>query len=316
MKIYYYISESYNPYFNLATEKWMLEYAKTTDAIMLFFWKNDNCVVLGRNQNIYEECDLLELQKNNVLPVRRETGGGAVYHNLDNLNYSIISKTHYASKERCMELITKALMQSGINASINGRNDIEIDNKKISGNAFLKSEDVLLHHGTLLFKVNYDILGKCLKSNDEKLKKHGVASVNARVMGIKEKYPLVEEKKVINNITQCFIDYYSQDAERIEIDLNIINKHYEKYKSNDWILGHNSNGVKCVGKTFDWGYCSIWFDSINNKYYFYTDSMDTRLVDIFYRLIDDGVSKETELLGNDKVTNDLNELISRSIKDE
>ena len=161
-------SGQFHPYKNLAVEEYLLLHCEPQECI-LYLWQNQNTVVIGRNQNAWKECKVDSLEENGGHLARRLSGGGAVYHDLGNLNFTfLVSKENY-SIDRQLEVIVKAVQKLGAKAEKSGRNDILIDGKKFSGNAFYEQEQHCYHHGTLMMNVNKEMLSKYLTVSKEKL---------------------------------------------------------------------------------------------------------------------------------------------------
>lgn len=176
---------STDPYYNLAVEEYLFSHTDE-DAFML--WRNARTVVIGKNQNAYAEVDLKFAEDEGIKVARRITGGGAVYHDLGNINYSYITSIDNLSSldfETPSRAIISALSDIGIAAELGGRNDILANGKKISGNAQYTSGGRILHHGTLLFDTDTEIMERVLRVDKEKLTSHGVASHKSRVANIK-----------------------------------------------------------------------------------------------------------------------------------
>jgi lipoate-protein ligase A len=177
--------ETTNPYRNLAIEEYLFLHSEDD---VLLLWQNEPTVVIGKNQNAYAELDLDAIRARGVHVARRITGGGAVYHDLGNVNYSLISTTrgreglNFAAF--CAPMI-KALADLGVPAEMSGRNDLLVDGKKISGNAQHASVDRVLHHVTLLFDSDLDALSAVLRVDEEKLRAKAVRSVPSRVTNIR-----------------------------------------------------------------------------------------------------------------------------------
>jgi len=206
-----YVSKSNNPYFNLAFEEYLVKNAKTEDQIY-YLWQNDNTVVIGRNQNPWKECAWEKLEEDGGKLVRRLSGGGAVFHDLGNLNFTIIRKDEELQIERNIGLITKALDKFAIEAYFTGKNDMVVEGYKISGNAFVEEEGILCHHGTMLIDADLTKLGNYLKASELKLKSKGIDSVVARVKNLKEFNSEITVEKIIKS----FIDEFKiQDNEEI-----------------------------------------------------------------------------------------------------
>ena len=173
------------PYLNLAVEEHLF---RTADEDVFLLWQNDRTVVIGRNQNAHAEINTSFTEANGIRIARRITGGGAVYHDLGNLNYTFIATE---SGDRSIDFATfsapilDALASLGVNATLSGRNDLEVDGKKISGCAQHREGDRVLHHGTLLFNTDLNILTKALHVDAEKLRARALGSVRARVQNLK-----------------------------------------------------------------------------------------------------------------------------------
>ncbi len=180
------INNSKDAYFNLALEEYFLK-IKDLNEDLLILWQNEPTIVIGKNQNAYEELNVDFVEENHIKVVRRMSGGGAVYHDLGNLNFTIIKKEGnlYKNDFRFFALpVVSCLEKFGVAATFSGRNDILIDNKKFSGNAQYFYKNKVLHHGTLLFSSDLSILAKALHVKEEKLQSKGIKSVKSRVTNI------------------------------------------------------------------------------------------------------------------------------------
>ncbi|MBQ8310921.1 MAG: lipoate--protein ligase [Clostridia bacterium] len=178
-----------DPYYNLAVEEYLFLHA-TDDLFML--WQNEPTVVIGKNQNAYAEINMDAVEKRGIHIARRITGGGAVYHDLGNLNYTFISAARGTSLDFAYFTapVIEALACVGICAELSGRNDLVTDGKKFSGNAQYSANGKTLHHGTLLFDSDLEMLSSVLRVDEEKLRTKAIRSVHARVTNLK---PLVSE---------------------------------------------------------------------------------------------------------------------------
>ena len=148
-RLSYFISSSTNPYLNLAVEEYLLETVKPNQLI-LYLWQNERTVVIGKNQNAWKECRFQELEADGGHLARRLSGGGAVFHDLGNLNFTFLMPSGDYDLSKQMSVILEAVRSLGIDAQKSGRNDVTVDGKKFSGNAFCKRSKVKQHHGTLL----------------------------------------------------------------------------------------------------------------------------------------------------------------------
>ena len=246
MKLLLLKSNSNNPYYNLAVEELSFQKIKQDkDSILLYTWVNSPTVVIGRNQNPYIECNLEKMRQDGVFLARRKTGGGAVYHDLGNLNYTIIANEPYADKDKWNKIICKVLADKGIEAYLSGRNDLLVEDKKISGSAYLSDEHVHLQHGTMLVNVDKDSIKKYLTPQMSKLQKHGIQSVDQRICNLSEIDGSLSVKLIENYIRQAMVtaysDFYKQDVITEKyIGITEIIRLSEEYRSDDFIIGHFS----------------------------------------------------------------------------
>ncbi len=175
-----------DPYYNLAVEEYLFRHAKE-DIFML--WQNEPTVVIGKNQNAYAEVNLSYAKEHGIHVSRRITGGGAVYHDLGNINYSFVTSDTYADSlnyARFCEPILGALADLGLPCVLNGRNDLECGGRKFSGNAQYTADGRILHHGTLLFDTDLSVMSSVLRVDKEKLAYRAVKSTSARVINLSE----------------------------------------------------------------------------------------------------------------------------------
>lgn len=243
------ISKSNDPAYNLAVEEYLTYHYKTTDPI-LYIWQNSNTIVVGRNQNTYAEINIAEAMKDEVKIIRRNTGGGTVFQDMGNVCYSLIvnnDKDSQTNFEIALQPIIKYLRNEGLNANFSGRNDIEIDGYKISGNAQLKTNDKILQHGTLLFDVELPRILKYLNVVPEKIKHQKVKSKPARVANIKALLNGIEKEIELNDFINNVINSYTANQEIKWIEFSDeqkdeIEKCYEnKYQSREWTFAKNED---------------------------------------------------------------------------
>ena len=185
MKLKIIRTDNTNPYVNLALEEHLTMNAKE-DEVLLYLWQNAHTVVIGRNQNPWRECDVEAIKRDDVYLARRISGGGAVYHDMGNLNFTFVARDGLFDVEKQTEVILLACRLLGVNAIKTGRNDLTVDEKKFSGHAYFSSNGYNYHHGTIMMKVNGEDLTKYLNVPDSKLKSKGVASVRSRVTNLCE----------------------------------------------------------------------------------------------------------------------------------
>ncbi len=187
-KLQIYISHSVDPYLNLAVEKLLFD-TVGDETVLLYLWQNQNTVVIGKNQNIFSECRTELLRKEGGTPARRLSGGGAVFHDLGNLNFTFLCATENLDVSRHMQVIRDACRLAGIETELSGRNDLLADGRKFSGNAFYNSKGHSYHHGTLLIRADMEKLGRYLTPPKAKLETKGIKSVRSRVINLCELVP-------------------------------------------------------------------------------------------------------------------------------
>lgn len=264
LKIYY--SNSTNPWFNLATEDWLFQENLDADQL-LFLWRNQETVVIGRSQNPWVECHLEKMQEDGVLLARRQSGGGAVFHDLGNTNFTFISRKSCYDKNKNMIIILSALKQLGISAMASGRNDIVIETdqgtRKISGSAFKEKMDRAFHHGTLLINADLNKLPHYLNPNKKKLEAKGVQSVRSRVINLVELNSNLNHELICAAIETEFLNNYSGRVEKIILDTSNLEKipslmnYYNKLRQWDWLYGQTLEFTHRLEERFDWGSVDI-----------------------------------------------------------
>ncbi len=262
-KIYYIETDCLNPYKNLAMEEYLTD-TLPVDSALLFLWQNKNCVVIGKNQNIYDECNLELMQLEEVKPVRRKTGGGAVYHDLGNLNFSFITSKEQYDKKTNNLIILQALNSLNINAEISGRNDMVINQQKFSGHAYLNKRNCL-HHGTLMVDVDKNKLSKYLNVSKEKLSSKHVQSVKSRVINLKEVNKNLTLEELKKALLDSFENFYQQKANLIEIDIDQIEKMANQYQNQQFIFNKVYDYSFQKSDKFDWGLVKLSYDLKDNR---------------------------------------------------
>ena len=268
------ISDSNDPSLNLALEEHLIGEGFNC----IYLWCNEPTIVIGRNQNPYRECNLNRLEEDHVHLERRRSGGGAVYHDLGNLNFTIISEKTRDAVERNFALVSDVLGEFGIKAEVSGRNDLEVDGLKISGSAFFEDGSVFCHHGTLLVDVDMSRLSEYLIPSKLKLESKGIDSVRARVANLAEFKPGLTVADVIEGFCRkagSAVRHLS--GEEIE-NLDGISSIIERYRSWKWTYGESPEyNVKFEHK-YDWGLVEMLFfveNGVVNECRIFTDSLDT-----------------------------------------
>ena len=239
----YIINDSNETAYNIALEEFAFKKMLDEDMIFLL-WINKPSIIVGRHQNTIEEINRDFVRENGIEVVRRISGGGAVYHDYNNLNYTIISKEN---EDRAFDFksfsvpVIKTLEELGVKAEFTGRNDLEIDGKKICGNAQAYINGRIMHHGCLLFDVDLSVLAKALKVSKDKIESKGVKSVRARVTNIVDELP---EKITVEEFKNLLLEYMKREYPEMteykltEEDIAEINKaKEEKFGNWDWNYG-------------------------------------------------------------------------------
>ncbi len=262
MRVIY--NDSTEPEFNLAAEEYLLDNARD-DVFML--WRNEPSVIIGAYQNAYAEVDLQYVKQNSIKVVRRITGGGAVFHDLGNVNYTYIF--HGVDGDIDFVKYTRPMIEClagmGLEARLDGRNDIVADGRKISGNAQCKRPIKnggysLLHHGTLLFSADMSSLGAALNVRDIKLEDKGIKSVRSRVANIVDLPDYTGPKNVIDFIMQIFANVSESGAvplERNEV-AEIEALAARKYRTWEWNFGRSPDFTWSKVKKFSFGLVELY----------------------------------------------------------
>ncbi|MBR5515141.1 MAG: lipoate--protein ligase [Clostridia bacterium] len=253
-------NNSTDPYYNLALEEWLMD---NTDEDIFMLWRNENTVVIGKNQNAYAEINREYADSHNIKVSRRLTGGGAVFHDLGNVNFTFITKKEEGSDIDFAKFtvpIINLLKKLGANAELSGRNDILIDGKKVSGNAQCVRKGKVLHHGTLLYSANLTDVSSVLRVDETKFQGKGIKSVRSRVANIKE---LCNTEM---DVTE-FIGYIEKEINGAILELSCDQiKEVEllkntKYATWEWIWGRNKEYFLKAKKRFDFGLVEVFLDT-------------------------------------------------------
>lgn len=240
MRPFYYLETgSKDPFYNLAFEEYVLTHKAEGDYLIL--WQNENTIVVGRNQNTEEEINRPFVESHHINVVRRMTGGGAVYHDLGNLNYSFITDAGDVSQlsiSRFTAPVIQALSELGLYAEASGRNDILLNGKKVSGNAQHLWKNRILHHGTLLFDSDTAMLSGALRVNAEKFQSKSVKSVASRVGNIRDYLPVDMDLASFWAFLRRHLCDEVIDAKLTKEELNAVREiRLKKYDTWEWNYG-------------------------------------------------------------------------------
>lgn len=284
-----YLTDCTDPYRNLAVEEYLTLHVQPGECI-LYLWQNQKTVVIGKNQNCWKECKVNDLERDGGHLVRRLSGGGAVYHDMGNLNFTFCVRKEDYDVDRQLSVIVAAVRSFGLDAEKTGRNDITAGGRKFSGNAFYRSGVFCYHHGTLLVSADMQQMGKYLNVSKQKLQSNGVDSVRSRVVNLRELEKTVTIEALEDRLQKAFAQVYGCKAEPLreeELDWNEIRKSEQRFSSWDWKYGRKIPFQYSAQERFSWGEAELQF---------YVDGGIVREVNVF----SDGMEQEF-LSGLEKV---------------
>ena len=275
-----YESGSHDPWFNLAVEQYLLE--SVEDQCILYLWQNENTVVIGRNQNPWKECRTTLLEQEGGHLARRLSGGGAVFHDLGNLNFTLLMPQPDFDLERQLSVICQAVRGFGIPAEKSGRNDILAGGRKFSGNAFCQRKEMCQHHGTLLIRSDMGRLQRYLQVDPRKIKAKGIESVRSRVCNLSElSHALTTETMLAAIRTACSETYGEPEQFRPSPEqLAQVLPYLEKQKSWQWRLGRTPSFDLELDTRFSWGGVQLLLtlkEGLVAEVKVYTDAIDPDL---------------------------------------
>ena len=273
-----------NPYWNLALEEQLLAGLMPSECI-LYLWQNRNTVVIGRNQNAWRECRVEALKEAGGFLARRFSGGGAVYHDSGNLNFTFVAHKADYDEDKQLLVIQKALEKFGLKTEKTGRNDLVCEGRKFSGNAFYHQGDVDCHHGTLLLDVNTEKMQEFLHVSEKKLKSKGVQSVKSRVVNLKELCPQMTLELLEENLFKAFQEVYGCAPKPLletRIDWAKVKERAEFLSSWEWLYGRKIPFQTEWTDRFSWGEIQIQAavdEGIIRDVQIYTDAMALEFVE-------------------------------------
>ncbi len=250
-----------DPRHNLALEEYLLNTVGPGQCI-LYLWQNQRTVVIGRNQNAENECRIQTLEADGGHLVRRLSGGGAVYHDLGNLNFTFLVRTEDYDKEKQTDVILRAVQALGIRAEKNGRNDLTIDGQKFSGHAYYKTGTQCYHHGTIMVEVDMAPLEKYLNVSPLKLQAKGVKSVRSRVANLRDYIPALTIPALEEALITAFGQVYGLPVEtwqESDLDTRAIAEGQARFSAPDWIYGDSRPLEVSREARFDWGLLRLDF---------------------------------------------------------
>lgn len=281
-KLRVFLTDTVNPYENLALEEYLLFHTEPGECI-LYLWQNQHTVVIGKNQNSWKECDVSLLESEEGYLARRLSGGGAVYHDLGNLNFTFLVRTCDYDLEKQLQVIQEAVRSFGIPAEKSGRNDLLVEGRKFSGNAFYESGEFSYHHGTILVTVDTERLSRYLTVSRAKLQSKGVDSVRSRVGNLRELCPDLTIDGMKKAMVQAFEKVYGLPSEKKQLSeegMAEVLLLKEKYASWDWKYGKRIPFTHRMEKRFSWGEVELSLRVDQGRIreaVLYSDALDTEI---------------------------------------
>ncbi|KAI0650428.1 Lipoyltransferase and lipoate-protein ligase [Trametes meyenii] len=257
-----YVSESTDPYFNLVFEDWLFRH-KSPEQPLLLLYRDSPCVVIGRNQNPWKEVNLRASRQTGIPFIRRHSGGGTVYHDLGNTNFSIHLPRSSFDRHATAQVMLKAVRSMGVDANVNDRNDICVGKEKVSGSAYKIVKDRAYHHGTMLISTRLDTLGELLRSNKDTMETRGVASVRSPVCNLQQYHARVNHDTFVKAVVEAFREEYGVDEEVHIVrddngskDIEYIRHGMNELRTWDWAFGQTPEFTYKIQENFAWGQLS------------------------------------------------------------
>ncbi len=278
-------SRSVDPYKNLALEEALLGRVGEGELI-LYLWQNERTVVIGKNQNPWKECRTALLEEEGGHLARRLSGGGAVFHDLGNLNFTFLMSSADYDLGRQMGVLEQACAAVGVPVERSGRNDLLAGGRKFSGNAFYKHDGKAYHHGTLMVNVDLELVQRYLSPSKAKLQAKGVESVRARVANLREFVPDLTVSALAEAMEASLRKVYSanrSDLPEVEtlapesFPLDVLR---DKYRSDVWLYGQRLPFSVCLEERYSWGGIELRMNvdqGLIRTVQVYTDAMDETL---------------------------------------
>ena len=276
-RIAIYESDGLDPYRNLAIEQHLLE-SVLGGCCLLYLWQNEHTVVIGKNQNAWAECRTALLKDEGGRLARRLSGGGAVWHDLGNLNFTFLMREGDYDLDRQLNVIETACAMLGVETERSGRNDLLADGRKFSGNAFYHHEGRAYHHGTLLVDTDAERMGRYLSPSKAKLESKGVQSVRSRVVNLNELNPAITVDMLKAAMKQAFREVYDLPlCPPPVLDEARIEELAAHYASDAWLFGQKLPFTLRCEQRFPWGgiELQLFVDrGVIQSAAVYTDDMD------------------------------------------
>jgi len=276
-------STSHDPWFNLAVEELLLDNLEPGE-VVFYLWQNQHTVVIGRNQNAWKECRVKELEEDGGKLARRLSGGGAVYQDLGNLCFTFALARQDYDLHRQLRVIVEGVKKLGIDAHFSGRNDVLADGRKFSGNAFYFHRDKAIHHGTVMFRVDFSALTEYLQVSEAKMKSKGVKSVRSRVINLTELNHDITIDALSKALIESFVEVYGGEGREYPLaeSGDKLQRLYDKYSSWRWRFGKTPEFDVSFEARFEWGEVQLALQLVNGmvaESRLYSDAMDADLIE-------------------------------------
>ncbi|MDY8094903.1 lipoate--protein ligase [Paenibacillus polymyxa] len=259
-----YISQETDPYFNVALEYQL--FSEAEEEVCLFLWQNEPAVIFGRNQNAFAECNLSYMRTAGIYPVRRFSGGGAVFQDMGNVNFTFITKDQCADTDVFMSVIQQAMASIGVNFTFSGRNDLLCQGKKFSGHAYFTDGEHYLYHGTIMVDVDLDKLTEALSPSILKLQSKGIASVRSRVINLSQVNSRITPDTVKAAMVAAFEHVYNVNSSVWHINRSTMEpRNWELLQNKKWIYGEAPAFSISEGKKLFFGNVTLSADTENGR---------------------------------------------------
>ena len=318
MKLQVVVSNQHNPFLNRAVEQYLTD-NQEENTVTLYLWKNQQTVVIGYNQNPYSECNVKLLLDEGGHLMRRGTGGGAVYHDLGNINFSFVADKRLYDVKKQLSVIQDALLSYGLTTEISGRNDLTCEGRKFSGNAFAKGKQNDLHHGTILIKTDGAMMQRYLIVDKAKLMKNGVKSVSSRVINLSELVPELTSENIKQPLIASFEKVYGGKATILDFD-TLINRGEvqaitSEISSHEFLFGRWEQFKTTKKARFPWGGVEIALEideanAIIKDVQIASDCLDTESIALAEKLLRGSSTKAApEYDANNEIIRDIIHLV-------
>lgn len=278
-KLKIYLADHFDPWFNLATENYIFQDMDPKTSV-LFLWRNEKTIVIGRNQNPWAECHVQAMEADGIRLARRQSGGGAVYHDLGNTNFTFLSAAEGYDRDANSKIIVDAVKNLGVKIEATGRNDLVVPAdpnivgdlpKKVSGAAFKETSDRCFHHGTMLIDADLSQLAKYLNPSKKKLQAKGTKSVRSRVTNLVEHSKGISHESFVSAVIESFCSFHQSTAlpellspEKLS-SITEVHSYYQQQKDWGWRFGKSPKFQHLLETRFAWGEVQVHLDFQKGK---------------------------------------------------